>query len=72
MRGEALAAISSVSRLTLASNVEGEAEGWQVQVEGRDMAPPVTPDGHPGGTTVPRRDLPLNTCRLSTTDDSDE
>lgn len=60
-RGEALAAISSVSRLTLASNVEGEAEGWQVQVEGRDMAPTVTPAGHPRGTTVTMRDLFFNT-----------
>ncbi|MGJ3257425.1 MAG: DNA mismatch repair endonuclease MutL [Alcanivorax sp.] len=60
-RGEALAAISSVSRLTLASNVEGEAEGWQVQVEGRDMAPSVTPAGHPRGTTVTMRDLFFNT-----------
>lgn len=60
-RGEALAAISSVSRLTLASNVEGQAEGWQVQVEGRDMAPSVTPAGHPRGTTVTMRDLFFNT-----------
>ena len=60
-RGEALAAISSVSRLTLASNVEGEAEGWQVQVEGRDMAPTVTHVGHPRGTTVTMRDLFFNT-----------
>ncbi|MGB1922606.1 MAG: DNA mismatch repair endonuclease MutL, partial [Alcanivorax sp.] len=58
---QALAAISSVSRLTLASNVEGEAEGWQVQVEGRDMAPTVTPAGHPRGTTVTMRDLFFNT-----------
>ena len=60
-RGEALAAISSVSRLTLASNVEGEAEGWQVSVEGRDMAPTVAPAGHPRGTTVTMRDLFFNT-----------
>ena len=60
-RGEALAAISSVSRLTLASNIEGQAEGWQVQVEGRDMAPTVTPAGHPRGTTVTMRDLFFNT-----------
>ncbi|MDX1802688.1 MAG: DNA mismatch repair endonuclease MutL [Alcanivorax sp.] len=60
-RGEALAAISSVSRLTLASNVEGEPEGWQVQVEGRDMAPSLTPAAHPRGTTVTMRDLFFNT-----------
>ncbi|MGK0392790.1 MAG: DNA mismatch repair protein [Alcanivorax borkumensis] len=60
-RGEALAAISSVSRLSLASNVEGEPEGWQVTVEGRDMAPSVSPAGHPRGTTVTMRDLFFNT-----------
>ena len=41
--------------------MEGEAEGWQVQVEGRDMAPSVTPAGHPRGTTVTMRDLFFNT-----------
>src|SRR5699024_9438212 len=37
-RGEALAAISSVSRLTLVSNNGDQPQGWQVAVEGRDMA----------------------------------
>lgn len=60
-RGEALAAISSVSRLTLASNVADSAEGWQVSVEGRDMAAQVMPAGHPRGTTVEMRDLFFNT-----------
>jgi DNA mismatch repair protein MutL len=60
-RGEALAAISSVSRLTLTSNDGVEAEGWQVLVEGRDMAPVVSPAAHPQGTTVEMRDLFFNT-----------
>ena len=42
-RGEALASVSSVSRLTLTSNIEGQESGWQVCVEGRDMAPIVNP-----------------------------
>nr|WP_238400993.1 DNA mismatch repair endonuclease MutL [Alloalcanivorax marinus] len=60
-RGEALAAISSVSRLTLASNDGAQAQGWQVSVEGRDMAPSVAPAAHPRGTTVTMRDLFFNT-----------
>lgn len=60
-RGEALAAISSVSRLTLTSAEEGQSQAWQVQVEGRDMAPTVTPAAHPRGTTVEMRDLFFNT-----------
>jgi len=60
-RGEALAAISSVSRLSLASNSGDQAEGWQVTVEGRDMAPSVAPTAHPRGSTVTMRDLFFNT-----------
>ncbi|MGB1220556.1 MAG: DNA mismatch repair endonuclease MutL, partial [Alcanivoracaceae bacterium] len=60
-RGEALAAISSVSRLTLTSNNTEAAEGWEVQAEGRDMAPVLKPAGHPQGTTVEMRDLFFNT-----------
>jgi len=60
-RGEALAAISSVSRLTMTSATAGSAEAWQVQVEGRDMAPVLQPAAHPQGTTVEMRDLFFNT-----------
>ena len=60
-RGEALAAISSVSRLTLASNAGEQAQGWQATVEGRDMAPQLAPAAHPRGTTVTMRDLFFNT-----------
>ncbi len=60
-RGEALAAISSVSRLTLTSATDDSAEAWQVQAEGRDMAPTLQPAAHPRGTTVEMRDLFFNT-----------
>jgi DNA mismatch repair protein MutL len=60
-RGEALAAISSVSRLTLTSNNGEGPEGWQVKAEGRDMEPEVSPAAHPRGTTVEMRDLFFNT-----------
>lgn len=42
-RGEALASISSVSRLTLTSRTAEQDEGWQVYAEGRDMSPVVQP-----------------------------
>ncbi len=60
-RGEALASISSVSRLTLTSLAEGQDNGWQVASEGREMQAVVTPAAHPQGTTVEVRDLFFNT-----------
>ncbi len=60
-RGEALASISSVSRLTLTSREEGADEAWQVKAEGRDMQAEVSPAAHPTGTTVEARDLFFNT-----------
>ena len=68
-RGEALASISSVSRLTMTSATaaeEGEADNesgqaWQVEVEGREMAATVKPAAHPKGTTLEVRDLFFNT-----------
>ncbi|MDX7988834.1 DNA mismatch repair endonuclease MutL [Xenorhabdus sp. 12] len=60
-RGEALASISSVSRLTLTSRPESQAEAWQSYAEGRDMAVTVKPAAHPVGTTVEVLDLFYNT-----------
>lgn len=60
-RGEALASISSVTRLTLTSCAEGNSEAWQVSVEGRDMQATVAPAAHPQGTTIEVRDLFFNT-----------
>ncbi|MBD3897709.1 DNA mismatch repair endonuclease MutL [Halomonas sp. ML-15] len=61
-RGEALASISSVSRLELISNAaEDPQAGWRVVAEGRDMEPRVTPAPHPRGTSVGVRDLFFNT-----------
>ncbi len=60
-RGEALASVSSVSRLTLTSNNEDTAAGWSAKAEGRDMATDVAPAPHPQGTTVEVRDLFFNT-----------
>lgn len=60
-RGEALASVSSVSRLTLTSCTAGADQAWQVETEGRDMQPRLQPAAHPRGTTVEVRDLFFNT-----------
>ncbi|NDL69565.1 DNA mismatch repair endonuclease MutL [Vreelandella alkaliphila] len=61
-RGEALASISSVSRLELISNAEDDPRnGWRVVAEGRGMEARVTPAPHPRGTSVAVRDLFFNT-----------
>ena len=60
-RGEALASISSVARLTLTSRTVDASEAWQVETEGRDMSPRVQPAAHPVGTSVEVRDLFFNT-----------
>ncbi len=60
-RGEALASISSVSRLTLTSRTADAEQAWQVEVEGRDMESTVKPAAHPVGTSIEVRDLFFNT-----------
>ncbi|MDR0781461.1 MAG: DNA mismatch repair endonuclease MutL [Pseudomonadales bacterium] len=60
-RGEALASISSVSRLMLTSRAQGNDKAWQVEAEGRDMSSSISPAAHSQGTTVEVRDLFFNT-----------
>jgi DNA mismatch repair protein MutL len=61
-RGEALASIGSVSRLTLTSNPSSQSsEGRCALAEGRDLEVNVKPAPHPRGTTVEVRDLFFNT-----------
>ncbi|MGB0449476.1 MAG: DNA mismatch repair endonuclease MutL [Porticoccaceae bacterium] len=59
-RGEALASIASVSRLSLTSN-HGEGTAWKAVSEGRDMEVDIQPASHPVGTSVEVRDLFFNT-----------
>jgi DNA mismatch repair protein MutL len=60
-RGEALASVASVSRLTMTSKPVDQSEAWQVQSHGREMSTDVTPAAHNDGTTVEVRDLFFNT-----------
>jgi len=61
-RGEALASISSVSRLTLTANTtEQTDQGWKAMSVGRDMEVEVTPAARPKGTSVDVEDLFFNT-----------
>lgn len=60
-RGEALASISSVSRLTLTSKPNDQNEAWAAIAEGLEMAVSVKPAAHPNGTTIEVLDLFFNT-----------
>lgn len=60
-RGEALASISSVSRLILTSRTAEQSEAWQAYAEGRDMAVTIKPAAHPVGSTLEVLDLFYNT-----------
>lgn len=62
-RGEALASISSVSRLSLSSKAidEDDSAGWKVETEGQGMEARLEPVAHPQGTSVEVRDLFFNT-----------
>jgi len=60
-RGEALASISSVSRLIMTSSDNATGAGWKAEAEGRDMETQVSPAAHPQGTSVEVRDLFFNT-----------
>ncbi|MET1282461.1 DNA mismatch repair endonuclease MutL [Vibrio navarrensis] len=60
-RGEALASISSVSRLTLTSRPATQEQAWSAYTEGRDMQVNLQPTAHPIGTTVEVLDLFFNT-----------
>jgi DNA mismatch repair protein MutL len=60
-RGEALASISSVARLSLTSKPAEQESAWQAIAEGRDMAVTLQPAAHPNGTTIDVVDLFFNT-----------
>ncbi|MCF6194267.1 MAG: DNA mismatch repair endonuclease MutL [Kangiellaceae bacterium] len=60
-RGEALASISSVSKLCLTSRTQNSEFAWQAIAEGRDMEVEVLPAAATVGTRIEVRDLFYNT-----------
>lgn len=60
-RGEALASISSVSRLTLSTRQAEEKHAWQINAEGRDGPFSLQPAARERGTTIEVCDLFFNT-----------
>lgn len=60
-RGEALASIAAVSRLTLTSKTKDQSMAYAVSVEGIGQVPSISPAAHPNGTSVEIRDLFFNT-----------
>ncbi|WP_343986313.1 DNA mismatch repair endonuclease MutL [Kangiella japonica] len=63
-RGEALASISSVAKLTLSSKAQAASDdsaGWSAIAQGHDMAVEIQPRPMPAGTIVEVRDLFFNT-----------
>jgi DNA mismatch repair protein MutL len=59
-RGEALASIGSISRLTLTSRAVNAAMGWRITTEGAEPETVIAPHAHLQGTTVEVRDLFYN------------
>lgn len=60
-RGEALASVAAVSRLTLTSKPAQQDMAYAVAVEGISQEPKITPASHPDGTSVEVLDLFFNT-----------
>ncbi|MBA2653807.1 MAG: DNA mismatch repair endonuclease MutL [Gammaproteobacteria bacterium] len=60
-RGEALASISSVARVRLASKTNAQETGWEIAMEGRIGEYKMVPCPHPIGTTIEVQDLFFNT-----------
>lgn len=58
-RGEALASIAAVSRLTLASRHASLAHAWQINIENKSVSPP-TPSSLASGTMLDVNDLYFN------------
>lgn len=61
-RGEALASIAAVSRLTLTSRTIDADSGWQIKIEGSNVSSEIKPKpaAHLQGTTIEIRDLFFN------------
>jgi len=60
-RGEALASIASVSRLSITTKTSADDHAWQIQVNGGQTVGAISPSSGPLGTTIDVQDLYFNT-----------
>lgn len=59
-RGEALASIVSIAKLTLISKYKEADNAWKMTAEGKNLEPVLEPASHPTGTTIEVRNLFYN------------
>ena len=59
-RGEALASVAAVSRLSIASRAKGKPHAWRLEVEGGTLGP-IAPAALAAGTTITVEELYFNT-----------
>ena len=60
-RGEALASIASVSRLSITTKTSTDDHAWQISVNGGQTMSAINPSSGPLGTTIDVQDLYFNT-----------
>ena len=56
-RGEALASIAQVARVTVTSRADAEDAAWRLEAHNGQVAPEAVPAPHPGGTTISVEEL---------------
>lgn len=58
-RGEALASMSSISKMKISSHAQGELQAWELNIT-QDLSDEPVPCSHPVGTSITLRDLFYN------------
>ncbi len=58
-RGEALASMSSISKMKISSHAQGELQAWELNIT-QDLSDEPVPCSHPIGTSITLRDLFYN------------